>query len=477
MKIKENIYWGVLTFFIITLIPLIINNNVWSDELFTLHVLDMPFNSLNSTLILDVHPPLYYYLAKVFTSIFHNTVPILKIVSILPTILIAISGIIFIKKIFSKNYNFLIITFIIAVFCCPNMLHITLELRMYSLAALFVTLSFFNFTSIILEGTTKKNLVFFILTSLLGAYTHYFALISVAILYGYLFIFLISKKNILPCIKITIFTIIGYLPWLFIAKEQFTKVSKNYWIAPINYNDIQNLFTAIMLPEGYHGTIKTIIFYCVIIVLAVGFILFLTCRKFNFFKTMLSQKYIQLSLIAISIYYITMIIGLTLSYLVRPIFIERYLYPTLPIFWFGVIILLWYIFQHKYVRIGISILFIICGVAFYSLEYKNADSRLESITKEFIEQNCSEYDVIATYAGRLTNGMLAYYFPDKQIVDCNNDELLALNKGSSLFVFVGQGTNQPFDEDFLMENGIECKYMKSTNFVSVLVDIYRYKIK
>lgn len=70
----------------------------------------------------------------------------------------------------------------------PSSLEENLEVRMYTWAMFFVTASGVYAFEAYLEPERKKNWIVLILSSLAAAYTHYFALISVAVVYVILFL-------------------------------------------------------------------------------------------------------------------------------------------------------------------------------------------------------------------------------------------------------------------------------------------------
>ena len=86
---------------------------------------------------------------------------------------------------------------------------------MYSLSALFVFCNaVFAYKAYVFNG--KKDWVLYTFFGLASAYTHYFALVSVGIIYGMLFFAILIKKRelIKPWVITAIMTVILYIPWL-----------------------------------------------------------------------------------------------------------------------------------------------------------------------------------------------------------------------------------------------------------------------
>ena len=93
-----------------------------------------------------------------------------------------------------------------------------------------------------------KNWALFVIFSLGAAHCHYYGLVTVAIINGLLFLYILfskklyentnkTKKNYLIPFAITaVVQILGYLPWLFVFLKQATSVSKGYWI-PLSWGE------------------------------------------------------------------------------------------------------------------------------------------------------------------------------------------------------------------------------------------------
>jgi len=96
-----------------------------------------------------------------------------------------------IKRLFGKRCS--IIFSILAIFM-PIMLNSGLEIRMYSWATVFVTASAIYAYSIIVNCKLSYWIKFTVF-SIAGAYTHYYALLSIAIIYFLLFVWLIFMNR------------------------------------------------------------------------------------------------------------------------------------------------------------------------------------------------------------------------------------------------------------------------------------------
>ena len=88
MKIlKKNFFtiliWGTVAGFTALYVSLIFNHNIWTDEAFTLQLLRENVKGIIDGTARDVHPPLYYLYAKIFTVIFGDALLVQKVAALL----------------------------------------------------------------------------------------------------------------------------------------------------------------------------------------------------------------------------------------------------------------------------------------------------------------------------------------------------------------------------------------------------------
>jgi len=68
------------------------NKTFWYDEAYSIGLIDMSFKDIWNTTALDVHPPLYYYILKVFTFIFGHSVTSFHLCSLLGVLALYLMG-------------------------------------------------------------------------------------------------------------------------------------------------------------------------------------------------------------------------------------------------------------------------------------------------------------------------------------------------------------------------------------------------
>ena len=138
-KMKKFIPYVIL--FIIGAIFLGFNafhNNLWFDESYSMAIIQHGFIDVWKLTSLDVHPPLYYLMLKIFTMIFGSGLVVARIFSIIGALLLASLGFTHLRKMFNDKVGF-VFSFL-AIFL-PVVLSYAIEIRMYTWVAYFVALT------------------------------------------------------------------------------------------------------------------------------------------------------------------------------------------------------------------------------------------------------------------------------------------------------------------------------------------------
>lgn len=400
MKKLNILNYFLIAFSAIVYISLIFTDSIWSDEAYTMMIIKYDYVQIIGLTAMDVHPPLYYLIAKTFTTLFGYSVPVVKIATILPVLLIMIVVTKKSRKLFkTENSEKIALVFNLLISFLPVAFSENIELRMYTWSMFFVTCSGI-YAYEIYKQATQKNVILFLLVSICGIYTHYFAAVSIAVIYLILFACLIkkSKKNLKICLILAGITLIAYAPWLPILWKQIINVKKDFWINGIDIlKDIKFLFSGEFTNEFI------ILFVCILI----GFLVYLIKNK--------KDKDTWFAMFSISVLFITILIGYILSILIRPIFISRYMYGAVGLFALGISIAITKL-KYKKIIYGILIGLLIINFPFsyintYKQEYINGTEDF----KKFAENNVNDDDIFTTDIEDLTWKELQYYLPNNKL--------------------------------------------------------------
>lgn len=233
-KQKRYLLWGLVLALTAACAGLCFNDSVWADEAYTMLLVQKPWPEAWKLLISDVHPPLYYIIVKLVCTVFGYAVPVVKGVSVFFVFLTMALGILCICPDFGIKTA---AVYIAAVGLTPQLIRHGVELRMYPQAMFFVTACGLLALSL-WKRRTERGLwrwIGFWAFGMAAAYTHYYALISVAWIYGFLLAALLSEKGAGKiAVRRWFFCLFAsaaaYLPWLFVFAGQAVSVEESYWI-------------------------------------------------------------------------------------------------------------------------------------------------------------------------------------------------------------------------------------------------------
>ncbi|GAA6512917.1 glycosyltransferase family 39 protein [Enterocloster bolteae] len=297
--------------------------DIWADEACTIQTVRHGFLSITQLTGIDVHPPLYYYIVKLFCCLvpLSDEIMIGRIVSLLPYVILWFVAA---KYVVNKIGGLGIILPVCICQFYPIVSNFN-EIRMYSWGMLFVTLAALLGVDIS-EDSSKSHWAGLIILSLAAAYTHYFALVAVFWVWiicelSNIRSFTFLKKWIIAgCL-----VFIGYLPWLFVLLRQTQEVFTNYWIKDINFETIKNYFWYI-----YSTNVPYVakLSYMFILIL-----LFYHIKKYKNIKIFQAGGYVLLPFIVI-------FCGVVISKIFRPVFMYRYIVPSLGTMAVGEILLI-----------------------------------------------------------------------------------------------------------------------------------------
>ncbi len=401
------IFWIILAIASIIWLSLSFHKQLWLDEVYTLQLVKYNFSEIWQKTALDVHPPLYYFLLKIFLLPFKNTQFGGRLFSVIPFLVIAILGGLKIKKFFGVKYSLL---FIVSFCFFPGTLKYSVDIRMYSLSAAFV---FFCglYAYEIYRNNTLRGWITFTLMGVCAAYTHYFAFVSIIFIYLILIIALLCNKEKRKlwwiwtiCVAASI---LAYSPWLAnFIKQLIVKVEEPFHIPPITIDHI------IRYPYGFFGSN----FYSSIIYII------LTCIGFVYLCMAKDTRKKYFAFLCASILLLTIFIGVAVSLAIRPIFIIRYALPCAPLLCIFYALSIGKIKNPivKYITIfSLIIAFIPCCITTYKTSFSDTNvSASESTIDSMGKVDCFVFDYPedeykgADYIYIAHNRFIAYYKND-----------------------------------------------------------------
>lgn len=401
-KKERLICWGLVLLGTLVYLSLIFNWNLWIDEALSLRFTENGYVHMLAVLKKsDMHPPLYYYLLKIWKDIFGSSIPALKIVSILPMTISMILG----ATVIRKRFGFLTaVLFQVCMFTMPQLLEYGVQLRMYSWA-FFAALGSGVFAYELTKEKSLKNYGFFVLCSILGAYSHYYACLSVAFVFLFLLIYDIIKdragiRGWLCCFAVMV---VLYLPWTIgVLVQHLMEVNGGWWGG--------------WTPEVTFGAVLTYCKFPFVVgndllsaLLMLGFIGL--CGYF-LWKSFIRKKWREeeaAGFLGVCILFLVALLAIIVSKIIdHPIIVNRYLFPMLGFIWLFVSILAAHFDKRLYG--GILVLFCIMGAVTYQKEWKLEYAEGLGELQAYMEKNLTEEDLIVS-SNYEVGTTFSFYYP------------------------------------------------------------------
>ena len=284
---------------------------------------------------------------------------------------------------------------------------------MYEWAMLFmfcVLLSTYHF----LRDHSVSSQVCLVIFGVLAAYTHLYCLIILAMIY--LALILAEIKTNKELIKSTIFcgfmTFICYIPWIAEVLSAVNRVSEDYWqqAVPTFLNITGYLFGS---PHMFAASLGLTIFIVAVLAYDIwkrsgsGENRLMEAKGENHYEKTVFVWIVVFSLFA------TLAIGYITSAIMRPVFLERYIYAITIGLWISLGLCISRFKKKEYLYAAVIAIILIFAMPITVEQLKeNAEQNKETGTFLDLTSDISEGDTIYTDNASLTWMVLEYYYPD-----------------------------------------------------------------
>ncbi|MCR5772868.1 MAG: glycosyltransferase family 39 protein, partial [Butyrivibrio sp.] len=433
----DNIFNIVLFFGVLANFVRLFQHTIWADECFTVNLVHENISGIIEGSIKDVHPPLSFLLDKLFCAIFGYSIPVFKFASLFPVIILAAVGYKWLAYHFDKNSGLI---FAFMVFFMPTSFYNT-EIRMYSLALFFITAFLFA----IIEGVVYDNHKWIIISAvpaILAAYTHYFALITTAIIYAYYFLYILIKKR--ECLKNIIISIlicfVFYGPWIIVVINQAT--NENAYSMGSN-SLIYYLKPMISFVCMFFGTIRNHSEINIIALALTGLLIVFIMSALLAYVIQNKKSsdpkiknYMSILFMTIVVFILLYIVGCLMDIMSHK-FVARYLYMTVGMLYILISIALSFCLEQKIFKQVVILALVIVLFDFGSTVYNEFKSDHEhDATIKYLETEVGKDDVIITDS-RIDNWIVYdYYLKDVNYelgIDIDSINELADNSTGDIF--------------------------------------------
>lgn len=212
---------------------------LWHDEAFSALYIKYSWGEMIHRIILDVHPPLYYFLLRIWNYVFGWGLFSLRSFSIIFGVLTVWAGYKLVYYSLKDKRLALLAALLLAI--NPFQIQYSLEARMYTLGTFLALYSSYVLAKA-LENNKTKNWIWYGILVSACMYTHYYLIFTVIAQVLYVAHYIIKNRLInfqkqgilLKAVLSYILSIILYLPWIKPLLIQITRVQQSYWIPPMD---------------------------------------------------------------------------------------------------------------------------------------------------------------------------------------------------------------------------------------------------
>lgn len=148
----------------------ITRSSIWFDEAFSAYIIKFNFWDIVHYTATDMHPPLYYWLLKIWAMMFGNGELALRSLSVVFVAVAMVFGFLLVRRLFGRKAAWLSMVFLAL---APMLLRYSQEIRMYGLAAAITTAGTYILV-LATEGKRRMHWVIYGILVGLGMLTHYF---------------------------------------------------------------------------------------------------------------------------------------------------------------------------------------------------------------------------------------------------------------------------------------------------------------
>jgi uncharacterized membrane protein len=325
-------------------------SDLWVDETFTKELVRFPLPKMLELLADDFHPPLYFLILKLFTSVTGVSDFTIRLFSVIGALCLLILSYAVGQRVFGKTGA---LYFCLMILSIPMLASNTHNARMYTWTPFALT-GVFLYSYLYIKTNKRSDLIFLALFTLMAAYLHYYCLIAAFWSNIFVFLYLLLKKqkawhaHLITMLAVVLL----YLPWLAVFLGQTSTANDNFYIAPLNIKSILSCYIGPFMKQFWF-IIPSYIMIAIVMSLTLVSI-------FNHFIRYKDDDRLILGL-ALTIFNATILTGIILSFVLRPVLMLRYV-GTFVTMLMVPPVLFFIRSKIKPLKISLLILLLFCGI-------------------------------------------------------------------------------------------------------------------
>ncbi len=276
------------TIFLCTALPLLfacfyvflcclnLRSSIWFDESYSAYLVRGDFGQIWTETAQDVHPPLFYFLLKIWSNIFGNTDFAMRFISVFFGAISIILAFHLLKRWFGVKTAG-VATALLSL--SPFLIRYGQEMRMYTLIFAIVLGATYAL-DLALETRKKRYYIIYAILVALGMWTHYFT--ALAWLAHVVYLTAVKKINIFK--RPWLFTYLGavllFLPWIPAFLTQTATVQQGFWIPGVTFSTLPDYISEAAYFKEFSNGVDAwwallLIVWCIIF----GLVLYRTKKK------------------------------------------------------------------------------------------------------------------------------------------------------------------------------------------------------
>lgn len=445
---------------------LIFNNNLWLDEAFSAALIRGNMKEVLEASAADTLPPLYNVLNKIMTLIFGYHPWAMKLTSVIPMILLLVLSATVIRRRFGDLTSLL---FSLCICGMPCFYFYGLEIRMYSLGMFFATACgiygielYHNAGEEVSTLRKWANRILFLVCALGAGYTHHFAFVAVGFVFLFLLIVLAAKRRLTEWLLYLAVTVIGYFPCLLTTLQQMKRVGGYFTMPDITPHFVMQCIKMAFTTEFTPLSLLLLTLFSLVILWGILQVVLILIREKK------ADTELTEGLLCFLVYPGVLIFGCLVTVVLHTnIFTDRYLVPSLALFWLGFSILASRLVRSNFVKNSTpQILLALILVLLIATDAKTYANQFAAEYQPGVLHMMSDFDEMLrdgdAYLIRESDYQIEicfrYYFPEFQKV--NWEEADSVN--GQLYYLEVPGFSEYMDE--ISQNG----------YLAEKVDDYRF---
>ena len=301
--------------------------SVWFDEAFGIYLIRFNYLDVAVYTAADVHPPMYYWMLKFWSTLFGTSELALRSLSLMGMLVAILFVYLTIRKYFKWDVS---VWALVLLSVSPLLIRYSEEARMYGVVAAIVAAATYVFVDLMAKPTMRKRVIYAVLIAL-GMWTHYFTALFWLAHAAYRFIAVRehSSHNVAKryfskeWIIIYVGAVLLYLPWVPLLIRQLGGVQGGgFWIPAATIGTPFGFITDIFLyREVAEATGWFALIGLVLVSLIIGAVWY-GCKHFSGEQKKLFRLLVIMAAVPVILLMLASLPPL------RPAFIDRYIIPS-----------------------------------------------------------------------------------------------------------------------------------------------------